>query len=245
MTSKIFLSLFLAVLAFSISSKLAMASIVVVESSGELIVNVLSLEDESGLEIPVSEQVTVTSTASSNQKSDSTVTLTKENGLIVLNVETDGASHKMDVSDYRDEVVKIEERPQVNKMSIFIKENKFNIEESGVRATTDYEITVDPASARLMLNAPSGKRFLSVNPKEATQTLLRAKTLTKYDNDGVTIEEIPGGDLAYKIAGAKEINVFNFYTYPVSITASVSALTGEIVAVDQPSWFRVIGFLFS
>ena len=230
---------------FVVSTSSVHASLVVVEPSGRVVINVLADEDEVTLEIPQNEEVKVTNAVAYAPNSNSLVTLKKDGGAVVLSVESEDGKKTLDVSSYKDEVIQIEERPKTEKLSISVNGDKFNIEQDGLLATTKYEITVDSAKARVLLDTPSGKRFLSVSPKEAVQTLLRAKTLNNFSDTEIIIEETGGGDLIYRIDGKKMLNFFDFYEHPVDVTANVSVLTGEIVSVDQPPWLRVIGFLFA
>jgi hypothetical protein len=37
----------------------------------------------------------------------------------------------------------------------------------------------------------------------------------------------------------------NLFELDIPVSTSVSALTGEILSVDQPTWLKVLGFMFS
>ena len=149
------------------------------------------------------------------------------------------------MGDYSDEIIEIEERPESEKMTILLKDGKFLLRQNDITASTDYEITVDPERARLLLEAPGGKQYLSIMPREAIQTLLRAKTVSTLDYaSGIQIVENEDHNLTYEVKGEKLLNFFDFYYHPVEVTAYVSALTGEITKIDQPQWLQIIGFLF-
>jgi len=221
------------------------ASLVTIESDGEVVVNVLG-DETTKPDIPRSESLTVTNALSYAPNTNSQVSLVKEDGEVKLKLSGDSGNDSLTVSDYTDQLIEIKERPETATLSIKVKDGKFLIEQNGLVATTDYEITVDPENARLLLAAPSGEQYLSIYPHEATQTLLRANTLSNYSyDDGVTIEESDSHDLIYKVSGERLLNFFDFYYYPVPVTASVSALTGEITSVDEPQWLKVVGFLFA
>jgi hypothetical protein len=54
-----------------------------------------------------------------------------------------------------------------------------------------------------------------------------------------------GNKLAYEIAGDRIVNLFNIYKYAVPVKVQVSASTGEIISIDQPTWLKVVSFLFA
>ena len=231
---------------FIASGSAVNASLLIVESDGNVSTNVLGEEDEVKLEIPKKEALEVSTTLADASNNNSQITLSNDNDAVVLSVQADGEEKKLEVTDYKDDVIEIKERPTSAKLAISVTGDTFNINQNGLVATTDYEITVDPKKARILLDAPSGKRFLSVTPHEATQILLRAKTLSTFNKKGsVSIVENSGHDLSYKVNGVRTLNFFDFYYHPVDVTAYVSALTGEIVSVDQPKWLQVLGFLFA
>lgn len=236
---------FITILFFLLYSSPIHASLVSINPDGEVVVNVLGSEDALALEIPQSESLKV-SAKDTSIADNSLVLLEKNNNEVVLSVSDGGEDKELNITDVGDSVIEIEERPQKDKLSISISENSFLIENRGVVAVTDYEITVDPKKARILLDAPSGKRFLSITPYEATQTLLRAHTLDVIDSKtGISVVESDEHDLTYKVEGEKILNLFNVYYHHVDVVAYVSALTGEIVKIDEPQWLTITDFLFS
>lgn len=219
------------------------ASLAVIEPDGEITLNVLGDETNS-LTIPQSESLKVTKSLSYAAGTNSQVSLQRDGDGVYLKVANENGEETLDVGNYSDEVVEIEERPETETMSIRVENGKFVIKQSNVSASTDYEITIDSEKARLLLDAPGGQQFLSISPREAVQTVLRAKTLSNINYDTVVIEEDGDHKLTYKVAGDKLLNFFDVYYYPVPITVQLSALTGEITYVDQPEWFKYLGFLF-
>ena len=222
------------------------ASLVTVKDSGELVVNVLGESDSIELDIPESEYLAVKKVAEGSVKEDTTVSLKKSDGKAVLTVNSSGQKKDLDVSTYTDEIIHLEERPQSKSVTIGLSRDKFTISEKGVVAETDYEITVDPETAKIKLEAPSGVRYLSILPKEALDMLIRTKTIVNLGSDNsVQIKESQGKDLAYEIAGKRYINILGVYSYSIDITANVSASTGELLEVDQPIWVPLYDLVFS
>jgi len=219
------------------------ASLVNVTSGGEVIVKVLSQEDSVELEIPRSDQLIVKDVVEVNSNPSAKLSLTREEGKVELSVTSDRGDKSLDVSGYSGEIIYIEERPQVNKISIGLEGDEFTITEKGITALTTYEINVDPENATLTLATPSGGRFLAILPKQAVDSLLRAKTITVISQSNVINLLERDGGLQYVVSGVKRLNLFNLLNFPIDVTAYVSASTGEIVEIEQPQWLPIVGYL--
>ena len=233
----------LLVVFFLWSSSRVDASFLVVESDGAVQINVLGTQSME-LDVPQNESLSVRSDISAIQK-DSLVLLTKRDSDIFVSLENEKGTKEYDVSSIEGSIVEIEERPEVTKLLISAHDNIFSIEEAGLVAQTEYEIVIDTKKARVLLDTPSGTRFLSLSPREATQTILRANTVTSFDTKkGVWIVENETHDLTYKVEGEKDIPLFNVYTYKVPVTVYISALTGAVTRVEEPQWYTFTKFLF-
>ena len=240
-----FLSFVLATTLLLLVTSEALASLVVVQKDGKVVINVLSTEDSIELEIPRRDFLEVKNIAEDTPDPEAKISLAKEDGKFKLNVSSKSGEKSLDVTNYSDEIVEIEERPALERIRIGVSDNQFTIEQKGVVARTDYEINIDPKTAGLTLTTPSGLRFLSILPYNALQGALRAKIINRFANEArILIVEV-GRELTYELAGERVINLFNVIKYSVPVKASVSASTGEILSVDQPTWLKVLGFLFS
>lgn len=213
------------------------ASFLVVKGSGQVIVNVLASETSLALDVPQRGELGVKDVASEGSSSEN-ISLSKENNMISLRV---GADKTYDVSNWKDNIIEIEERPDVKSIKIELLDGQFKIESDGIFALTDLPITIDPSRNKFSVTTPTGERYVSILPSDATQTVLRAKTLTETQTAMNLIEE--GGILSYLVKGDKNVNFFDFYNMKVPVTAKVSASTGEIISVDQPPWLRVLSFI--
>ncbi|OGM04129.1 hypothetical protein A2129_02600 [Candidatus Woesebacteria bacterium GWC1_42_13] len=227
-----------------ISPKDSYASLLVIDREGDVIWKVLA--SESSLGVPKSSEIIIKSVAGSPPAGSSLVSLLKEGDKFTLSVKSGSEEKSLDVTSVGGEIVEIEERPQVRKVKIGVLSSRFLIEEEGTIALTDYPIKIDPARAELSVVTATGSRILPFLPKEALEVAVRAKTITSL-KEGSTMELSEGGrgDLAYEIPGEKTINIVNLFKFQVPVTASISAITGEVLFVDQPVWLRVFGFLFS
>jgi len=110
--------------------------------------------------------------------------------------------------------------------------------------TTDYPININPKKNEISVQTPSGIRFLSVLPVEAAESILRARVMTRLTGEKTFLLEGERGELVYEMNGEKVLNIFNLLDYPVEVKTKVSVLTGEIVEIDQPTWLRIVSFLF-
>ncbi len=239
--------LLISVFLFFLFPQPARASLITVNQKGEVVLKVLSSQDEIALGIPKRDflevkEMAVGLPAVSNPK----ISLQKSEGKVLLKVQTDSSQTSLDVSGWTEDVVEIEEREETKKLAIAIKKDKFSIKQEGVVVLTDYPISINPQKNQLSVETPSGNRFLSILPIEAAQSLLRARIISRlFLNNEAVLTENERGELIYVISGEKTINLFNLFDYSVPVTAQVSALTGEVVLVDQPVWLKILGFLFS
>lgn len=243
MKNSLFLLSFLLFLSFT--SPVKAESLLKIDGQGEIILKVLSSQDSLTLGIPRREFLEVKDVAVSNADTSTRISLRKEGDSISLNVESNGSQKSLDVTNWQDDLIEIEERGEKQKVKIAISEGKFNIEQKGAIAQTEFPINIDPAKNELSVDAPSGIRFISILPIEAVESLLRARIISRL-NEGqkMILSEGERGELIYEIKGEKLINLFNLLKYPIEVNSKVSALTGEIIFVDQPVWLKIFGFLF-
>ena len=209
-----------------------------------MIIKVLSAEESIGLEIPQSEFLEVKNILSETPDSNAKISLVKNEGKTTLNVTSSSGNKSLDITNYKDEILVVEERPEVQKLTFFVSGDKFTLVQRGVYAETDYQINIDPISAKLTLETPSGLRYLSVLPHQATDVVLKANFINRIDDEKrLTIRE-EGSELTYEVFGDKVFNIFNLFEYGVPVSAKVSASTGEILSIEGPTWLKVINFLF-
>jgi hypothetical protein len=237
-------SIILAVTIFSLSLKEVNASLVTVDKAGDTIVNVLSEEDTSGANNQAG-SIEVVGGASEVKYSDAKIALTKDKGKLSLSILSSSGGKDFDITNYKDSVLEIEERPAVEKFTISVNSGTFLITQGDINAETDYQIQVDPKKGDLALETPSGYKFLLILPKQAASVLLRAKLATTITSDDKAyILEDEKGNLYYDMTAKKIIPIFNIYNYEFGVRAKVSATSGEIISIDEPTWYRFFNFLF-
>jgi len=230
--------------AFFLARSTVHAQLVTIDKEGILIINVLSAEDSIELEIPRTEYLQVINIVEGSPDPNAKVSLSRENGKVSLNVSTSSGDKNLDVTNYKKEIVEIEERPPVERIAIRILGDKFEIVQRGIAAETSYEINIDPQTARLTLSTPSGLRFLSILPRQAVDVALQTKYISRIggQNRLDIIEE--GSDLSYIVSGDRVINLFDVIEYPVPVKAHISASTGEVLSIEQPTWLKFLSFMF-
>ena len=220
------------------------ASLLTVDKEGALTWSVLSSEDDFSLSIPAPSSMEVKSVASNSGSNLSTISLTKLEDKISMEVSSGSETRNLELSNWEEDLVELEERPEVKNIKIGIVEDKFSIRQKRITALTDFPLTIDSESAKLTLTTSTGDKYLSILPLDAVETLIKSKLLTNVKDNRIEIVE-EESDLQYKIAGEKVFNLFDLYNYPVGVTSHVSASTGEILSVDGPTWFKVINFLMT
>lgn len=227
-------------------SSSADASVLTIKADGRLEWKVLSAQTENELSIPESSSLVLTKLASSEPTNGQDVSLIRNGDQISLVVDSEQGKHELNVTGWKDTLVEVEETPMVTKLAIGIDGDGFSLSQSGIAAKTIFPISVDPGSKKISVETPSGKRFLSILPKDAYLGLVRAKILNRLSgSQGLELTEAGGGDLYYKIHGERVLNLFNIYELPVEVSADVSASTGEVLYIDQPKWLGVLGYFLS
>jgi len=221
LTASFIIGLFILLL----SSSNANASLLVVKKDGEVTWNVLS-EEDTALGIPTHSYLEVKKAGEVTPSSTSVITLSKKNDKISLFVDSGNEKRELDVTNWQEDLLEIEERAEVQKLKINLNEG-----------------TIDSKSAELSLVTPSGERFVSIFPLEAVEAVLRTKLITKAVNPKIEIVE-KERELQYIISGEKVFNILGIYEYSIPITSYISASTGEILSVDSPTWFKYVKFLF-
>lgn len=232
-------SLILAGILLLTTSTPASASLIKIMPNGNLALNVLGLSVEKPASLEIKELAL-------GDESDAVVAFSKNaEGKISLTITSDNANSQFDVTNYQEEIVEIEERKEASRVSISQEGGEFVLRQKDVAAKTTYPLSINPKSAEITVSTPSGARYLAVLPYAAYETAVKAQAISGLEKDGrMEIKEGEDGVLAYIIPGEKTLDLFNIIEYKVPIKASISASTGEVVLIDAPSWYRILGFLF-
>ena len=219
----------------------ASASLVSVTNQGEVVWKVLGANDSVTLTDVKKADVEVKKIADSSSP-DSSISLKKDSDKMLLAVN---GKETMDVTSWGSDVVELEERGDTKKISISVSDGSFIIDQEGVRARTDAGIRIDPKESGLSIATSKGSSYLSILPLDAVETVLRSKFATSVDKSGLEIKEDSDGNLAYNIAGERNLKILNVIDINVPVNTHISTTTGEVLKVDQPKWLSIFGFLFS
>jgi hypothetical protein len=235
--------IFLAVFFLLFLPEQANAQLLVVTKGGAVEPMVLAETDVLDLEIPQNE-IDVKKVANARFNKDSLITLSRTNGKVNLTVESDKGKEEMELGEWKESLIEIEERPQTQKVSIGVYDDNFSLENKGIIALTQYALKVDAKSARIIASTESGERFVAIMPYSAVETLVKSGIVSNFPLDSKILLTEVDSELVYIIEGEKNLNFFNLYFHPVAVEGFVSALNGEVVEVRQPKWLGILGFLF-
>lgn len=213
------------------------AAMLTYTNDGEVYWNVLGLSD-STLEVKkvVDKLVSGAQTA---------VILSNNQGTVRLSYGKD-ADKEINLTGYEQDIVEIEGRESAKKIFIRASEGGFLIREGMVTATTAFPIKINSPENKLAVSTSTGERFLAVSPFDAVSQIVRTKIISPFTEDAtISLVERPEGEVAYVIDGKKEIQLFNIFLIEVPVTAEVSAVSGNLIDVNQPLWYSVVDFLFA
>jgi len=224
----------------------AEASLIDINKDGEVVWNVLAFNNNGSLALGVPErgELEIKGVASSpSEPADATISLKKEDDKVFLRVGSEDGAPEIDVTDLNEDLVEIEERGSTQKVVIGVADDKFTIEQNGIVATTNYPIRIDPKKNEISLETASGEIFLSILPIEAVETALRSKYVSRLADTVMDITQEDIGVLTYTVSGERVIKIFNIINYGVPVKAHISASTGEIIFIDQPTWLRILSVI--
>ncbi|MCS7092474.1 MAG: hypothetical protein NZM26_03930 [Patescibacteria group bacterium] len=217
------------------------AQIVIIDKSGELRWNVLS--DKVVLPEAQASEIAITKIANLSYKfSNPAIELSKIGSSLNMIVSSDNKEKVFEVTNFGDKILEIEERPAISKISVSVQDGKFVIAQGETKALTSLPILIDPKEARVSLKTSYGESNLTIFPQQAVFTALRSRIVSLVTNDSEIIDE--NGKIFYKLSGEKHFSFYSFYTYKVPVQTYISAVTGEIVKIDSPTWYKYLSFLF-
>jgi len=215
------------------------ASIVTIEKTGDVTVNVLSAESENSEE--GGGEIKITDSSVEIGEADMPISLSKKDGKYFLSIASKDGEKSFDVTGSQDRILEIEERPSVKKIGISILNNQFVIEQRGIKAVTSYQINVEPKMSKITILTPTGYKFLSVLPSDAMNILLRSNTISSSGNNAsVEILEDGKGNLYYGISGTKKVGIKDMYMFDAPVSAKISAVNGEVMEIDEPIWLKIL-----
>jgi hypothetical protein len=208
--------------------------ILTVDGEGKIVMSILGESTESG-------EIEVKKIVDKETYEEGKISLQKENANVYLNVSTKSSSQTMNVTDIKDNLVELEQRPQVEKMVLRLENGRFILDQGMVGAATINEIEIDSASAKIAIKTRTGSKFLFVSPRGAFSTLYKMRLIDGIkDEKLMELYEDDDAQVYYEVHGFKNLNIMNLYIFELPISAKVSAQTGDFKGVVAPGWLKFI-----
>lgn len=180
-----------------------------------------------------------------------------ENGQMKLKAENE-QGREVELDDKELDEMGDEAEEELEKKGIKIADGSGRpvLTKNNVAATTDFPLSVDVATNKLVVTTPAGQKMVTILPDQAIKNLLDTNIINKIDSSsdsaltdelgqlsGVVKLEIKNDKMVYKVSGTKSHKFLGFIPVNASTTAFVSAETGETVETEQPFITSVIDFL--
>lgn len=228
------------ILFFLSQSSVFASSLVRIDSDGNLTVNVLSAQSQLALNLPTGSALEIKKVVN-RMPEGAEIVLKREGEKYNLYFDENSS---LDITNWKESVVQIEEKEENKKAEVVLENGEFALVQAGVKANIPFPIKINPKQKRFQVETPYGDKYLVVLPLEAALITLRSKSLSKLDEAPFELAE-ENKDIVYRIFGKKTINIFNFYNLDTSIVAKVSASTGEVVAVEEPLWLKLLAIFLT
>lgn len=262
------------------SVKVSSAAFLVVDEDGRLVWQVLSrgsdeeeMEEEKVSQEKKFEVEVRTTNRGPGKETGQEVRIRTEEGRVKLRVATPSGQTEMDVTELKDDIVKIRERRDKEEIKIRARDGRLEIRQKGIGALTHFPVNVNPETNELTVITPSGTRIVGVLPSVAVANILQSNIMDRVlaargllpsnspgpeeereateeaevkgekEQEVELVEE--GGKLAFKIEGVKNVRFLNLFTIEAPVLAFVSAQTGETLRLERPFFLTFFGFLFS
>lgn len=234
MRSLFVLTIFVGLL--SLSTSQVSASLIEIMPDGEVSWKVLGVNTQ---------EISITKVGSSDAPdAQASVSLTQEGGRSMLTVVSNGETKMAEITNFNENVVEFKRQQEAEKMSISAVSDGFIITQNNLVTKTLFPIIIDPKSQELSVETPTGKRLLSILPQQAYSGLEKTNIIDRMQGE-ISLLENEQGQLAYVVSGEKVLDILHITQYPVPVSATVSATSGEVLSIVQPFWLPLVSFLIS
>lgn len=180
-----------------------------------------------------------------------------ENGQIKLKAENEEGEEVEVEDEARDEAEsEIEDELAEEGIKIASGSGKPVFAKNNVAALTDFPLSIEVGTNRLIVNTPAGQKAVTVLPDQAVENLLATGIINRIEQQsdtaitdelgqlsGVVKLEVRNSEVVYKVKGAKIHNLLGFIPVETSTTAFVSVENGQTVAQEQSLLASVVDFL--
>ena len=144
-----------------------------------------------------------------------------------------------------DDTLEIETEDGVVKVASGEAENELEVEHGGVKAKTEFPLSVDPVTKQLTVTTPGGVKNVSVLPEKALSVISELGLVDSATNASKLKMKFENGQLVYKIEGTKKKKLFGIIPFTVKQDAVVSAETGAMISKSELTFFEKIMSAFS
>lgn len=170
------------------------------------------------------------------------IVLTRKDNTISMSITEDSMERQFSIKNTQGDIIEVEERPDFQKMKVSVREGKFILEQNGYLVQTDFPLSINPKSGKIMVLSESKEERLWVFPKEAVDTVLRSNLLSNVSQGAIQIVE-EQSDFVYKLEGEKVFTILRFFEYKIPVSAFVT-LDGNLKKIDSPTWYRFVDLIF-
>lgn len=217
------------------------AALIHINQDGNITWNVLSFQTDNP-----KESLKIVNIANKNPINQPVISLINQDGKVQLQVTSDSGNTTTDITDFTDEIIEIEEKEAAKRLKITSVGNEFVIKQDDVSVATSFPIKVDPKNKVLSVQTQTGERYIKMLPSEVFGNAVKADFIDRLINDqSISLTEGDNGELEYQIKGQKNLSLLNLIKLDAPVNLAVSATTGEVLKIDQPTWLRILGFLFT
>lgn len=132
---------------------------------------------------------------------------------------------------------------QMGDVSLSINANgTVSLVNGGVHIETNYPVIIDPQTKTVAIRTETGVTIINMFPSQILPKLSPADKPTTTQSVQLTNEN---NQLTYAISGKQTRRFAGIFPVEASFKTTVSAKDGSVLSVDEPWYFRNLGFLYS
>ncbi len=170
-----------------------------------------------------------------------------KNGQMVQKIE-DEEGNEVELNEKETKTLEDKLKNDLNDDDMFIASNTAQptIVRNNIAATTEFPLSIDVGTNRLILTTPSGQKTVSILPDQAVKNLLATGLVNSISSTakGATAEEaknlngvvelkVRNGEPVYDIEGTKQFKLFAIVPVDQPVRAIISAETGKVLATQK------------
>ncbi len=163
-----------------------------------------------------------------------------ENGKVVVKSDEESEQNE-EAEDETDEETDITSRKSAR--PVFVNNN--------IGATTDFPVSIDTATNKLIISTPEGDKTVTILPDQAVTNLLSTGIVNTIDTSTATTDEteqlegtvkiiVKNNEAVYEVNGKKIHKVFGFIPVSTSKKVIVSAETGDSISQEQSIFANIV-----